>query len=213
MFYKEAVDSSTLGLLRSLQSKHYLNGFYLAGGTALALYHGHRKSVDIDLFSDSSFDTAQMLENLSRDFDFALLFSAPNTLKGAIGNIKVDIIAHRYHLVNAPVKEEDIIVMSEQDIVAMKLNAISTSGQRIKDFIYFYYLLEKYDLKTMLGWYAEKYNQKNDLLILKSLIYFYDVEESEWPVMVKDPDLKWKDIKRKIEKKVLSYSHQATSDK
>lgn len=210
MFYKEAVDSSTLGLLRSLQSKQYLSGFYLAGGTALALFNGHRKSVDIDLFSDSSFDTAQMLENLSQDFDFTLLFSAPNTLKGAIGDIKVDIIAHRYHLVNAPVKEEDIFVLSEQDIVAMKLNAISTSGQRIKDFIDIYFLLEKYDLKIMLVWYVEKYNQKNDLLILKSLIYFDDVEESEWPVMIKEPNLKWKDVKRRLEKKVLSHIRHTT---
>ena len=105
MFYKEAVDASTLELLKSLQSRQYLRGFYLAGGTALALYTGHRKSVDIDLFSDFSFDTAQILENLIQDFNFILFFSAPNTLKGAISDIKVDIIAHRYSLINDPVKE------------------------------------------------------------------------------------------------------------
>ncbi|HUW92489.1 MAG TPA: nucleotidyl transferase AbiEii/AbiGii toxin family protein [Bacteroidales bacterium] len=210
MFYKEAVDSSTLGLLRSLQAKYYLRGFNLAGGTALALYNGHRRSDDIDLFSDFSFETALMLENIVQDFDFTLFFSAPNTLRGAVGNVKVDIIAHRYHLINAPVKEEDIVVLSEPDIGAMKLNAITTSGQRIKDFIDIYFLLEKYDLKTMLGWYADKYNQENDLLILKSLIFYDDVEESEWPVMIKDPDLKWKDIKNKIEKRVIGYSHRAT---
>ena len=36
-------------------SKHYANlddwGFYLAGGTALALQLGHRQSVDFDFFS------------------------------------------------------------------------------------------------------------------------------------------------------------------
>lgn len=135
MLFKEAVDASTLELLKSLQSKQYLKGFYLAGGTALALYNGHRKSVGIDLFSAFSFDTAQMLENLVQDFDFVLLFSAPNTLTGTINNVKIDIIAHRYHLIYDPVTEDGINILSEQDIVAMKLNAISTSGQRIKDFI------------------------------------------------------------------------------
>ena len=210
MLHKEAVDGATLGLLKSLQSKQYLAGFYLAGGTALALYNGHRRSVDIDLFSDFAFNTSQMLENITQDFQFALMFSAPNTLRGTIDNINVDIIAHRYRLVSEPLKGEDFGILSEADIVAMKLNAISTSGQRIKDFIDIYFLLEKYDLKTMLGWYSKKYNLANDLLILKSLIYFDDVEESEWTVMIKDTDLKWNDVRRKIEKKVLSFSRQAT---
>jgi len=208
MLYKEAVDASTLELLRSLQSKEYLKGFNLAGGTALALYNGHRKSADIDLFSDFSFDTERMLENLNQDFDFVLLFSAPNTLRGAIGDIEVDIIAHRYHLINDPVTEDNISILSEQDIIAMKLNAISTSGQRIKDFIDIYYLLDKYDLKTLLGFYLKKYDQKSDLLVLKSLIYFEDVEESEFPVLLKDPGLKWKDIKRKIEETVINYTRR-----
>ncbi len=206
MLYKEAVDASTLELLRSLQSKEYLKGFNLAGGTALALYNGHRKSADLDLFSDFSFDTGQMLENINQDFDFVLLFSARNTLRGAIDDIEVDIIAHRYHLINDPVTEDNINILSEQDIIAMKLNAISTSGQRIKDFIDIYYLLDKYDLKALLRFYLEKYNQKSDLLVLKSLIYFEDVEESEFPVLLKDPDLKWKDIKRKIEETVIDYT-------
>jgi hypothetical protein len=189
-----------LELLKSLQSRQYLDGFYLAGDTALSLYYGHRKSVDFGLFSNFAFDTSQMLENISQDYDLVVLFSAPNTLKGIINNINVDIIAHRYKLILEPLRGSEFTLLSEADIAAMKLNAISTSGQRIKDFIDIYYLLKKYDLKTLLDWYAEKYNQENDLLLLKSLIYFDDVEESEWPVMVRDPDLKWKDIMHGIEK-------------
>jgi len=178
------------------------------GGSALALYNGHRKSADLDLFSDFAFETSSMLENLDQEFDFRLLFSAVNTLKVAIGETEVDIIAHRYNLLNNPVKEENISILSEPDIIAMKLNAISTSGQRIKDFIDIYFLLDKYDLKAMLGFYLKKYNQENDLLVLKSLIYFDDVQESEWPVMIREPDLKWKDVKRKIQKRVIDYSRQ-----
>lgn len=210
MLYKEAVDASTLELLKSLQSKEYLRGFNLAGGTALTLYNGHRKSIDLDLFSDFAFDTSAMLEILVQDYDFRLLFSAVNTLKGAIGETEVDIIAHRYNLVNEPINEEDINILSEPDIVAMKLNAIATSGQRIKDYIDIYFLLDKYDLKTMSGFYMMKYNQKSDLLVLKSLIYFDDVQESEWPVMIREPDLRWKNVKRKIQKKVIDYSRQET---
>jgi hypothetical protein len=171
----------------------------------LALYNGHRRSVDIDLFSNFTFDTIKMFENINLDYRFDLFFSAPDTIRGAIQNIKVDIIAHRYTFIREPVSEAGISILSEEDIIAMKLNAISMSGQRIKDFIDIYYLLEKFDITAMLKFYSLKYSQKNDLLILKSLIYFDDVDELEWPVMIKDPGLKWNDIKKKIEKMVLRY--------
>jgi hypothetical protein len=200
MLYSEAVDNSTLGLLSSLQSKDYLKGFYLAGGTALALYLGHRKSVDIDLFSNFGFDVARMLENINQDFPFQLFYSSPNTLKGAIGNIKTDIIAHRYPYFKEPVIWDNLFILSEEDIIAMKLNEILTSGQRIKDFIDIYYLLDKYDINNILRFYKTKYNQENDGLVLKSLIYFDDVDTSDWPILIKDPDLKWGGIKKRIEK-------------
>ena len=91
MLHKETISPHTLELLISIQQKEYLNGFNLVGGTALALHFGHRLSVDLDFFSDFSFDTAYLLENLSSDFDFKLYFSANNTLKGSIEGVKIDI--------------------------------------------------------------------------------------------------------------------------
>jgi hypothetical protein len=205
MLYEETVDASILELLKSLQSKEYLKGFYLTGGTALALYLGHRRSVDIDLFSDFEFDTARMLENISHDFRFELLYSSANTLRGSIRDIKTDIIAHRYPYIKEPVTDNNYYVLSLEDIIAMKLNAIMTSGQRIKDFIDIYFLLEKYGIDEMLNFYKSKYNQGNDALVLKSLIYFEDADISDWPVMIKNPLLKWDDVKMRIENAVLKY--------
>ncbi len=51
MLHTEAVKASTLELIKTLQNKEYLGDFYLVGGTALSLYIGHRRSIDIDLFS------------------------------------------------------------------------------------------------------------------------------------------------------------------
>ncbi len=206
MSHKETVEKSTLELIESLQSKPYLGNFYLAGGTALALYLGHRKSVDIDLFSNVGFDAAVLLENLQQDFPYELFFTAANTLRGAIENIKVDILAHRYHLLASPLLIDGITVLSEPDIIAMKLNAIVTSGQRSKDFVDIFYLLPRYELGEMLGFYREKYKQPNDTFILKSLIWFKDVDLADWPVMIDNPGLKWTAVKKRIEKAVLHYS-------
>lgn len=52
MLQKATVELSTLELLKNLQSEPLLKNFNLVGGTALALRIGHRKSVDLDLFTN-----------------------------------------------------------------------------------------------------------------------------------------------------------------
>ncbi|MBU1349253.1 nucleotidyl transferase AbiEii/AbiGii toxin family protein [Patescibacteria group bacterium] len=166
---------------------------------------GHRKSIDLELFSNFSFDTAQLLENISADFPFTLFFSANNTLKGSINQVQVDILAHRYPLVAEPVIVENISMLSNEDIAAMKLNAISVSGQRVKDFIDIYYLLGIYTVEEMTGFYKMKYAQYNDANVIKSLCWFDDVDLSDWPVLLKTPELNWETVKKTIEKATLTY--------
>ncbi|MDZ7742653.1 MAG: nucleotidyl transferase AbiEii/AbiGii toxin family protein [Bacteroidota bacterium] len=203
MLYTETIDKKTLELLKSLQSKDYLNDFLLVGGTALALYVGHRKSIDLDLFSIHDFNVADLLEQIHQDYNYQIYHSAKNTLKGRINQINVDFLAHRYPLIDKSILTENYRLISEKDIVAMKLNALATSGQRSKDFVDIYFLLEKHDLTNMLDYYAYKYKQSNKTQMLKSLIYFDDVDLSDWPVIIKEPGLKWLDVKKRIEKKVL----------
>lgn len=198
MLHTETVDPSTLELLIKIQQKEYLNGFYLVGGTALALLMGHRKSVDIDLFSNEGFDVGQMLESLSADFAFNLFFSANNTIKGSIEQVQIDIIAHRYPLIGEPIRLGNITMLSVEDIIAMKLNAISVSGQRVKDFIDIYYLLNKYSVEEMIGFYKKKYSHYNEVNALKSLCWFEDVDLSDWPILLKSPNLQWTTVKAKI---------------
>ena len=205
MLFTNTLDPPALELLKSLQAKSYLKGYYLVGGSALALYFGHRKSIDLDLFPNFGFDAEKLLEQIHQDFPYQIWHSAPNTLKGSINQINVDIIAHRYPLVGKPFSSDDITMISVKDIVAMKLNAISVSGQRSKDFIDIYYAFQKFSLDEMLDLYKRKYNQDNETQILKSLIYFDDVDLSDWPLLLQHPSLKWKDITKKLESETLQY--------
>jgi len=208
MLHTETIDQSTLELLIQLQQKEYLKEFYLVGGTALALKMGHRKSVDLDLFSNFSFDTVQLLENLSADFSFSLFFSANNVLKGSIRGVQIDIVAHRYPLICDPIITDSICMLSVEDIAAMKLNAITVSGQRVKDFIDIYYLLETYSIGEMIGFYKKKYSQYNEANVLKSLCWFREADLSDWPVLIKTPKLGWGTIKKKIKEATGDYLQQ-----
>lgn len=49
MLHTETVKGETLELLVEITQDPTLSGFNLAGGTALALYLGHRLSIDLDL--------------------------------------------------------------------------------------------------------------------------------------------------------------------
>jgi len=60
MLYKESVTSETLDLLKSLSEEDLLSDFFLVEGTSLALQIGHRKSIDLDFFSSSGFDSDQI---------------------------------------------------------------------------------------------------------------------------------------------------------
>ena len=205
MLQTDAIDPKILGLIKQLQSIPCLKRFHLVGGTALALYLGHRKSVDIDLFSITSFDEQMLLEILTNETGFTLHFSAKNTIKGSIEGIKTDIIAHRYPLIGDAISEQDISLVSIPDIIAIKLNDISLSGQRVKDFIDIYFLLDQYPVREMLAFYRKKYSLQNDTLVLKSLVWFEDADLADWPVMIEEPRLSWSKVRKRLIRAVKDF--------
>ena len=71
MLYTQTVAPETLELLKRLESEPFMDSFSLAGGTALALYLGHRVSVDLDLFTPESFDEKQLEFSLRHKYGFS----------------------------------------------------------------------------------------------------------------------------------------------
>ena len=153
MLHTQTVAPQTLGLLKQLEAEPRLAAFNLAGGTALALYLGHRVSVDLDLFTPESFDAGELEAFLSQRYGFQTAFRRPDTLKGMIDGVKIDCIAHKYAYLRQPYAESGIRLYSIEDIVAMKLSAIADDGSRLKDFV---------DIACL-----EKSNIRNGYLIYK----------------------------------------------
>jgi hypothetical protein len=176
--YDFIITPETFKLIQELQKLEYLKDFYLVGGTALALQIGHRNSIDIDLFTNDNFNGVTLIENVRSHFEFRETYNRPNTIMGTVNSIKVDFIRHNYNLVLAPIQENGITFLSKEDIAAMKLNAITHSGKRLKDFIDIYFLLEYFSMEQMLKFYALKYPLSNELMPLKSITFFDDIDEN-----------------------------------
>ena len=182
-----------------------LEKFNLVGGTALALYYGHRFSIDLDLFSTTDFQAESLLPVLEREFpDFT--YSRPNAIGifGFIGNIKVDFVRYHYHpLIDQIFTEDSIRLMSTNDIMAMKVAAILKRAVK-KDFWDIAELLEHYSVEQMIDAYDKKYpNHQLLISIPQALIYFADAEESEDPVSLKEQS--WINVKKTIRHKVDEY--------
>ncbi len=182
-----------------------LQDFNLVGGTALALYYGHRLSIDLDLFSTTDFQTEIVLEALNKEFpDFN--YGRPNALGifGFIGDIKVDFVRYHYHpLIGEPVVDSGIRLISIADISAMKLSAILKRAVK-KDFWDVAELLDHYSVEELIDCYNRKYpNHQLLISIPQALTYFVEAEESEDPTSLKGQT--WTGVKRKIQHSVNNY--------
>ena len=89
-----------------------------------------------------------------------------------------------------------------EDIAAMKLSAVTNRGAK-KDFFDIFFLLQRYDLATLLSFFTEKYPQQEQFFVLKSLTYFADADEEIDPDMLIPTE--WEDVKISIEAVVNAY--------
>lgn len=158
---------------------------YLSGGTAVALYFGHRLSFDLDLFTPMGFDSLELSTIISKKLksDFRVTKSkiTENTLVISLNETGFSLFTYKYPLLNTPITMNNIPipVASHLDLSLMKLIAINQRGT-CKDFIDMKSLIEanNYTFKWLANKLSEKYNigREMDLQLKKSLVYFDDAE-------------------------------------
>lgn len=197
MLRTETVPHATLELLKALMADKQLNNFFLAGGTALSLQIGHRISIDLDFFTLEGFDGDNLSAHIEASHGFTLDFLDKNTLKGKIDGVVVDFITHGYPLVNDIKLIEGVRLASLEDIAAMKLNAIVGNGTRLKDFVDIASLSAYLSLNEMLNAYEHKYTTRNQVLVIKCLTFFDDINRSE-PIRLLDSDYNWELLEKRI---------------
>lgn len=201
-----AIEPHTLDILKDVMQIPELNHFYLVGGTALALYFGHRVSIDIDLFSNNEFRNEPLIEVLQNKFSNFTYRNTHNPigLFGFINDVKVDFVKHHHHPLIQPLLVEDgIRLCSVPDIIGMKIAAIMKRGVK-KDFWDIALLLQDYSLLDCINFYTQKYPSQQLLIsVPAALTYFVDAEESEDPISLKGQT--WNMVKKFIQQKVNDY--------
>ncbi|MCK4386720.1 MAG: nucleotidyl transferase AbiEii/AbiGii toxin family protein [Candidatus Pacebacteria bacterium] len=202
MFYN-ILDKNRVAVLPLL--KNFKKDFYLAGGTALALHLGHRDSIDFDFFRQKDIKTQELFERIKEVFKEHKILKIQdehNTLAVIIDeNIKLSFFSYKYNLIEDLIDEPNLKLASVAEIACMKLSAI-TGRAGNKDYIDLYYILQNMPLTDLLEKAAKKFPDLDRNLILKSLVYFDDLEME--PIMFKNnKEIDFETVKDFLKKKVF----------
>ncbi len=179
-------------------------GWYLAGGTALALQYGHRRSVDFDWFRPTSFSLEPLKRRLQGLGKLTVVSEATGTFHGRLAGVRLSFLHYPYRLLWPTISYGGVRLADPRDIAGMKLHAVSNRGSK-KDFFDLYRLLQHYSLEQLLSWFDRKYRgvRYNRLHLLKSLVYFANAEPEPNPFVLHS--LSWTAVKREVRKRVVDY--------
>jgi hypothetical protein len=126
------------------------------------------------------------------------LRTTSNVILCFIDDIKIDLIAHQFPLVEKIDTIEDVRLASSLDIAAMKLNAIHNNGTRLKDFVDIFALLEYFPLQKLLNACEQKYQNINIGIAQKALLHHADIDFSV-PIDYIGKELAWHQIAERIQ--------------
>lgn len=210
----DVLDKKRLKILPRLEFLRRDYGFYLAGGTALALQIGHRKSIDFDFYTARDFDPKDLFRKFKIIFkQITPTHMAEGTLMVSIDDIEFSFFRYEYPLLKPPVELEHIDLSSLEDIAAMKVIAVVQRGTK-RDFVDIFYLLKKFSLDEILRFTAGKYSVFNEYIGLRALTYFEDAEKDRSRRRLETFEkIRWDKIKKDIIDLVDKYTKDQISRK
>lgn len=175
-------------ILREFFKSQIGDKFYLAGGTALSLQLGHRRSVDLDFFSPT-----EDIPSVRVDLEDSLSALKPElsdpswgNLVFVVKNVRVGFYGYGYALLNPLVQEESLRLASLEDIALMKMDALLSRANR-KDFYDLYFIAQNISLRRLFDLAPKKYPSVRDFEVqtTKRLIYFESAERDREPNLLK----------------------------
>ena len=149
-------------LVIGIASGVVLGEMRLVGGTSLALQYGHRRSIDLDFFGDTTEDVEELTEVIHLCANQVVRGNCTKKIKAFfLDGVKVDVVNYRYRWIDAPVIDENLRLASPKDIAAMKVNAVMGRGTK-KDFVDMYFLLKHYSFDEIMQFYLQKYTDGSE---------------------------------------------------
>jgi predicted nucleotidyltransferase component of viral defense system len=182
---------------------------YLAGGTALALQLGHRKSVDFDIFVNDPLSNS-LRKKIKETFQVEKYFlnTSDQIILSTKNNISVTFLWYYFPLLSDMIQTSSIPLASVQDIAADKAMTI---GRRAvwRDYVDIYFLLYKnvLSLNNIICLAQKKFKEEFvTAQFLDQLVYFEDVTVVPIDYLQESPGED--EIKQHLSKSVQKFSNE-----
>jgi hypothetical protein len=194
----ETVTPAMRQVLRFLGGCCFADRFYLAGGTALALRLGHRRSVDLDFFSASDEVTRRTRQEIVRalaPLDVQVLEDVDGNLLTQVSGLHVGFFSYGYPLLEPTGRAEGVALAGLVDTGLMKLDALAGRGSR-KDFYDVYVIAQQMSLSDLLARGAVKYPYVRDfeLMAVESMVLFENADRDLQPDLL--IDVSWEEVRQ-----------------
>lgn len=187
--------------------KEFSDRFILAGGTAIMLQIGHRKSYDFDCFTEYKLHT-NLLNKARKAFGNNIIPQIDTSDMLAIKiekGIEISFVFHPFRPIKKPITTPYIHVFHLDDLAANKAYTIGRRGVW-RDYVDIFFMLKKgfytLDDYQILG--KKKFGEGfNERLFLQQLTYFDDVNIV--PITFLKGSYTSSEIKLFLEEKVRKY--------
>lgn len=212
----EALTPETQHVFHTVAGLPFIDRFYLAGGSGLALYLGHRFSIGLDFFSSEldavGPDERAILRGTLDDPTLSITYDKDTTFVVTWRGVGLSFFRlNLYPLVQNTYLVKGVELASLEEIGAMKLAAIIDRGTR-KDLVDLYYILQRVTIERLFEVAALKYARVPTFSISATLAlaYFDDAEALPMPVMIDRTP--WPTMKRFLEHQALEAGRKRLKD-
>ncbi len=178
--------------------------WYLAGGTALALQAGCRKSVDLDFFNQNAkFKPGAILTHFIGNNNWKTNIEEDDTIYGELFGSKISFVAYPFFIPKQKlIRYGSIKILNPIDIAVIKIIAISQRGRK-RDFFDVYWCAKNIEsleniIKRLPVQYPSVAHDFHHLL--KSLVYFEDAESDPEPEIYFKAG--WREVKEFFKKEI-----------
>jgi hypothetical protein len=194
-----ALPKKTYALLKKISPLMKDQGFYLAGGSGLALQIGHRISEDLDFFNRRPFDPSSLLRSLKDRADrVEEILNEVQTLITDLEGVKCSFFYYDVPLLFDLVSLYDLKVADWRDILAEKFKTAAQRGSK-KDFFDIFCIIQtkKLSLGEAVSLFKKRFQSSglNLYHVLRSLTYFEDADPEPDPKLMEGSDFSWEEVK------------------
>lgn len=177
--HKEILNKDQVELLPLL--KEFKREFYLVGGTAIALYIGHRRSIDFDLFKPTSFSAKRIISKLdTHHLTYKVTRNVSEQLNLILSDVKFTFFEYPFPVQPEFLFENYIKIPSLLDLAAMKAYALGRRS-KWKDYVDLYFILKDHYSVKQIAQQAELiFGQLfSEKLFRIQLCFFKDIDYAE----------------------------------